>query len=89
MLWIEILNIKRRFGPKEHLNLLKRLIDNVLLQMMRTKHYLNSAGFAYNYEQPRCLKTTQFKFTKSKYTDDVQDPDFDIAKINIYSIYSI
>ena len=40
MLRIEILSIERRFGPKEHLTLLKRLIDNVLIQIMRTQHYL-------------------------------------------------
>ena len=39
MLRVEILSIERRFGPKEHLTLLKRLIDNVLIQMMRTQHY--------------------------------------------------
>ena len=40
MLRVEILSIERRFGPKEHLTLLKRLIDNVLIQIMRTQHYL-------------------------------------------------
>ena len=39
MLRVEILSIERRFGPKEQLTLLKRLLDNVLIQMMRTQHY--------------------------------------------------
>ena len=42
MLRVEILSIERRFGPKEHLTLLKRLIDNVLIQIMRTQHYFTS-----------------------------------------------